>query len=407
MKTKNKLSNLVYLDYAAITPMDPEVQKYMDEEGQKCFGNPSSIHSVGLMAAKSLANSRRKIADILDCREQEIFFTAGGTESVNMAILGRTRKFIFGKKKFKPHVITTVIEHHAVLDSCKELEKEGADITYLPVDATGLINMKDLIAAIRPQTVLVSIMYVNNEVGTILPIKEISKVLKKINKQRVIDGLPVILFHSDACQAAGLLDINVNSLGVDALTLNGGKIYGPRQFGILYLKDKTEIDPIIFGGGQEKGMRSGTENIAAAAGFALALEKVQKIKNKESARLTSLRNYFYRKLQKAIPDIQLNGPEINSESFLRLPNNLNISIPNTDGEVMVIYLDAAGIECSTGSACSTVLTQPSHVIKAISGSIDRAKSSLRFTLGKDTNKKDIDYTVGEIVRLSKEFRVSI
>jgi cysteine desulfurase len=397
----NRKTPDIYCDYAAITPINPVVSKLIQAVEAKAYGNPSSLHSRGLEALDVLKKSRQKIAALLSAQEREIVFCGGGTESDNLALFGVTRPIL--KKKKKVHVIISAIEHHAVLNVAKELQAEGAEISYVAVDEEGLLRVKDVLASVRPDTALISIIYANNEIGTIEPIAEIAKGIRKINQERKASGLAPVLLHTDACQAAGYLDLNIQKLGVDLMTLNGSKIYGPRQFGILYVKKGLNLDPIIFGGGQERGLRSGTENVAAAAGFALALEIVQKNRAKEFTRLQKLQEYFLSLLQKEISGLQLNGP---LPGNLRLPNNINISIKGMDGESMVIYLDAAGIRCSTGSACSTAFTEPSHVILAISGkSRERAKSSLRFSFGQSTSKKDIDYIVSVLKQLAAQILV--
>jgi cysteine desulfurase len=397
----NRKTPDVYADYAATTPVKPAVSKLMQAVEAQAFGNPSSLHAKGQEALDVLKKSRQKIAALIGAREQEIVFCAGGTESDNLALFGVVRPIL--KKKKKAHVIISPIEHHAILNVAKELQAEGAEISYAAVDEQGLLRAKDVLALVRPDTALISIIYANNEIGTIEPIAEITKGLRKINQERKIAGLAALLLHTDACQAAGYLELNVQKLGVDLMTLNGSKIYGPRQFGILYVKKGLVLDPIIFGGGQERGLRSGTENVAAAAGFALALEIVQKNCTREHPRLQKLQEYFLARLQKEISGLQLNGPTPGS---LRLPNNINISIKGSDGESMVIYLDAAGIRCSTGSACSTAFTEPSHVILAISGqSEERAKSSLRFSFGQSTTKREIDYIASVLKQLAAQILV--
>jgi cysteine desulfurase len=397
----NRKTSDVYADYAAITPVNPVVSKLMQSVETKAYGNPSSLHAKGLEALGVLKKSRQKIAALLGAQEQEIVFCGGGTESDNLALFGVVRPIL--KKKKKAHVIISAIEHHAILNVAKELQVDGAEISYVDVDEQGFLKAKDILALVRSDTALISIIYANNEIGTIEPIAEIAKGLRKINQERKASGLASVLLHTDACQAAGYLELNAQKLGVDLMTLNGSKIYGPRQFGILYVKKGLVLDPIIFGGGQERGLRSGTENVAAAAGFALALEIVQKNRAKEYARLQKLQEYFLSRLQKEIPRLQLNGP---IPGNLRLPNNINISIEGTDGESMVIYLDAAGIYCSTGSACSTAFTEPSHVILAISSrSQERAKSSLRFSFGRSTTKKEIDYIFSVLKQLTAQILV--
>lgn len=388
-----------YLDYAAATPISPAVLKRMAAVERGAFGNPSSLHGAGKTAEAVLENARTDVSEVLGCRPEEIIFTAGGSESVNLAVLGVARQALREKPGSRPHVITTAIEHHAVLRVCEELEWEGVLITRLPVDEFGFVRAKDVIAVVTAETVLVSVMYANNEVGSIQPIAEIGRELRKKNKERAAAGLSAIVFHTDACQASGFLDMRVGHLGVDLLSLNGGKIYGPKQSGVLYARSGVGLQPLVYGGGQERGLRSGTENVAAAAGLALAFQEAQKVRIEESERLAKLRDYAIKKIAAEIPDAKLNGPEHD-----RLPNNVNFSFDGVDGEALVLYLDAAGISASTGSACSTQDNDPSHVILAMGGNSARAKSSLRLTFGTATKKSDVDYAIREIRRLVKQQR---
>lgn len=379
----------IYLDNAATTKMRKEVLKEMAPFFDKKFGNPSSFHSPGKEAKDAIERARETISKILDCRTSEIIFTAGGTESDNLTILGIAR----ANKDKGNHIITSKIEHPAVLEACKKLENEGFKITYLSVDKNGLIKLEELKQALRKDTILISIMYANNEIGTIQPIREIAKILRDKTAKKKI-GFPY--FHTDSCQAAGALDLNILKLGVDALTFNGSKIYGPKGIGALYIKKGIKIEPLIFGGGQEYGLRGGTENVASIAGLAKALELAQNEKESESKRQEILRDYFIKKLLKNIKSAKLNGDE-----KLRLPNNINISIPRVEGEAMVLYLDSKGIYCSTGSACSSKSLKPSHVLLAIGRSHELAHNSLRFTLGRETKKEDLDYVLKvlpEIIR---------
>ncbi|MFC1612534.1 cysteine desulfurase family protein [Patescibacteria group bacterium] len=371
----------IYLDNAATTPVRPEVLEEMTPFFDKKFGNPSSFHSPGKEAKDAMENAREKIAKILDCRISEIIFTAGGTESDNLAILGVART---NKDKGK-HIITSKIEHPAVLRACEQLEHEGFEVSYINVDKEGLIKLDELKKALRKDTILVSIMYANNEIGTIEPIKEVAKLLRdKTDKKK--NKFPY--FHTDACQAAGVLDINILRLGVDLLTFNGSKIYGPKGIGTLFIKKGVNIKPLVYGGGQESGLRGGTENVPAIVGLAKALEFAQKEKDSENKRLTKLRSILIEGILKNIKNAKLNGhPE------KRLPNNINISIPRVEGEAMVLYLDSKGVFCSTGSACSSNSLKPSHVLLAIGRSHELAHNSLRFTLGKSTTKADIDYVI--------------
>lgn len=363
------------------------------------FGNAGALYSLGRSAKEDLNAARTMVAHILSAKQNEITFTGGGTESINLAILGYCRAHrIQDNAKSLGHIITTNFEHPAVLESCRQLIKEGYEVTYLPVDSHGLIQADDVTRAIRPNTILVTIMYANNEIGTILPIVAIGKSLQTVNRQRMADGLPNIAFHTDACQAGEYLSLAVNSLGVDMLTLNGSKIYGPKGIGVLYHRQCLKIEPIIFGGGQENGLRSGTENIASAIGFAKALEIAQ-LSRKGSKVLIGLRDYMIAEITKRIDNVILNG-----DAKLRLPNNVNFSIGGIEGESAVLYLDAKGIACSTGSACSAIHLEPSHVILAIGRSHELAHGSLRFTLGRETTKSDIDTTVKELTAIVKRLR---
>ena len=374
----------IYLDNAATTPMRKEVLDEMLPFFDKKFGNPSSFHSPGKVAKDAIESARETIAKILNCRIREVIFTAGGTESDNLAILGVAR----ANRDKGRHVITSKIEHPAVLESCKKLEKEGFEITYLPVGKDGIIKLDELKRALRKDTILVSIMYANNEIGTIQPLAEIAKIIRN-SRQTTDNGRQLIpYFHTDACQAAGALEFDVKKLGIDMLTFNGSKIYGPKGIGALYVGKGIKMEPIIFGGGQESGLRGGTENVPAIIGLAKALELAQAEKNQENKRLTALRDYFIKKLLDSIKGAELNGDPGN-----RLPNNINISIPRVEGEAMVLYLDSKGIYCSTGSACSSNSLKPSHVLLAIGRSHELAHNSLRFTLGKDTSKKDVEYVL--------------
>ncbi|MBI3442421.1 MAG: cysteine desulfurase [Candidatus Sungbacteria bacterium] len=377
----------IYLDYAATTPVDGRVQRAMEPYWSRKFGNPSSLHRKGVAAKRALEEGRKSIAKILHCKPSEIIFTGGGTEAINLGMIGAAR----ANARFGKHIITTRIEHHAILGSADMLRREGFEVTTVGVSEDGIVDPQEIKRAIRPDTILVSVMYANNEIGTIQPITEIAKVIRRHRakqKQSPHYSLSTIrypLFFTDACQAAGALDLNIEKLGVDMLAINGSKIYGPKGIGCLYAKNGIKLEPIIFGGGQEHGLRSGTENVPVIAGFAKALEIAEQMRGKESARLTKLRDWFIEKIMAALQDAVLNGhPE------LRLPNNINISIPGIKGEAAVIYLDAAGIFCSTGSACSSVSLEPSHVILELGRSPDLAQGSLRFTLGRSTTKKDLE-----------------
>ena len=380
----------IYLDNAATTPLDKQVVEKM-KKMMEFFGNPSSIYQDGRVAKKLVDQSRQKVADILNCKDSEIIFTGSGTESDNLAILGAARA---NKEKGK-HIITTKIEHHAVLHPMQELEKEGFEITYLNVNSNGIIDVDDLKQSLRKDTILVSIMYANNEIGTIQPIKEIAKILKAQGKKQGF--LPV--FHTDACQAINYLDVNVKNLGVDLMSFSGSKIYGPKGIGVLYKSEDIKLEPIVFGGGQEMGYRSGTESLMMISGVATALKKTENIKQKEVKRLKILKNYFLTKISKQIKGIKLNGDEEK-----RLPNNLNFSIKSVEGEALVLMLDSFGIEVSTGSACSSDSLDLSHVIETLKLPQEYAHGSLRLTLGRDTTKKDLDYVIDKLDYSIKHLR---
>ncbi len=389
-----KVKKNIYLDHAATTYLLPEVERAMQPFWREKFGNPSSLYAQGREAKKAIDSARAQIAAILNCRPDEIVFTAGGTESINTAIIGLVVEHLLSAKNpKKPHIITTTIEHHAVLESFAAM-KMGAEVTYVRVDGQGFVDPADVLKAVRPNTILVSVMYANNEIGTVEPIAQIGAQLHKLNLERAKKKLPEIFFHSDACQAAGALDLNVQKLNVDLLSLNASKIYGPKQVGLLYVRKGVKIYPIIHGGGQEKSLRSGTENVPGIVGFAKALEISQKNRLKENKRLRLLRNYLIAQILKKVPQAYLNGPSIGSDSeknVLRLPNNVNFSFPGVEGEALMLYLDSYGIACSTGSACSSTSLDPSHVILKIGRPYEYAHGSMRFSLGRSNSKKDLDY----------------
>lgn len=390
----------IYLDHAATTYLDPRIKRAMEPFWDKEFGNPSSFHSVGKRAKEAVDAARGQIAAVLGCRESEIIFTMGGTESDNLAIFGVTKAL--EKAGLSPdghrgdkHIITSKIEHPAVWHSCEKLEKDGWKVSYIKVDRQGIIDLKELTAAITKETVLVSVMYANNEIGTVEPIGEIAKIIRK---KREEFGTKTPYFHTDACQAAGTLPMNVVKLGVDLLTFNGSKIYGPKGIGALYIKTGTPLIPILSGGGQERGFRSGTENVPAIIGLGAALALAHQNKDKENARLTKLRDYLIKKLL-AIPKTILNG-----HPTLRLPNNVNISFMDIEGEAMVLYLDSYGIYAATGSACQSATLEPSHVIRAIGLPYEAAHGSLRLTLGARTTKADLDYLLEVLPGIVEKLR---
>jgi len=371
----------IYLDHAATTAVDDRVLEAMRPYFSGVFANPSSFHMPGLRAKNAVSDARSSVAEILHCREDEIIFTSGGTESDNLAVIGIPRAHAVKGK----HVITTAIEHHAVLETLLHYQKTGeVDVTVLPVDAFGTVSIETFEQALRPDTVLVSIMTANNEIGTIQPIADIGRAVLKWRKA---NATPYPYFHTDACQAAGALDLDVEKLHVDLLTANGSKIYGPKGIGILYVRRGVKIESLLFGGGQERNLRSGTENVPGIVGFAVALVLAQEGKNAENARLAKLRDHLTEGLLK-IPKTRLNGHPTE-----RLSNNVNISFLDIEGEAAVLYLDAEGIFCSTGSACASASLDPSHVILATGMSYEAAHGSLRFTLGRETTAEDIERVI--------------
>ena len=389
----------VYLDHAATTPTDPRVLEAMRPFFVEIFGNPSSFHSAGKEGKDALDAARSSIAEVLGVHGDEILFTSGGTESDNLAILGLCRANAGTTPGVVPrgHIVTTTIEHQAVLEAISHLEKkEGFEVTYLPVDSQGRVDPEAVEKAIRPDTLLVSIMYANNEIGTIEPTSEIGNHIQKL---RQANGSKFPYFHTDACQAAGALDLTVEKLHVDLLTLNGSKIYGPKGVGLLYIKRGIKLQPLQFGGAQEKGIRPGTENVAGIVGLAKALETAQEESQKENARLVPLRDKLIEGILKTISKTRLNGHP--SE---RLPNNVNISIMDIEGEAMVLYLDARGVYASTGSACTSASLDPSHVILALGMPYEVAHGSVRFTLGRETTTADIDYVLEVLPPLVEKLR---
>ena len=375
----------IYLDHAATTPMDPRVYEVMAPYFTEKFGNPSSIYQTGQIAKNAIEQARLNVANLIGAKPSEIIFTSGGTESDNMAILGVAKA---NRHKGK-HIITSVIEHHAVLHPCEELEKEGFEVTYIPVETNGIVDPAKVKEAMREDTILVSIMYANNEIGTIQPIAKIGRACKK-------RGIP---FHTDACQATGALMLNVDKLHLDLMTINGSKMYGPKGVGVLYVRKGVQIKPIIFGGEQEKRMRPGTENVPAIVGFVKALEIAEAEREKESERLIKLRDYMIKEILRKIPKTELNGDPIN-----RLPNNINISVLEIEGEALLLRLDMKGISASSGSACTSGSLDPSHVVLALGKTHFVAHGSLRLTLGRSTTKKDIDYVLDVLPKIVEDLR---
>lgn len=361
----------IYLDYAATTPVHPDVMEAMLPYFSQYFGNPSSIHFLGQDARDAVEQARQQVAHLIGAESEEIVFTSGGTEADNLAIKG----IALANRDRGNHIITSRIEHHAVLEPCHWLEKQGFSVTYLPVDGYGMVSPDDVKKALTDKTILVSIMHANNEIGTIEPLAEIAKVTREAG----------VYLHTDAVQTVGHIPVNVDQMGVDLLSLSAHKFYGPKGVGALYVRKGTRIAPLIHGGGQEKNRRSGTENVPGIVGLGKAAETAERELPDEAPRLTALRDELIRGILSQISDVRLNG-----HPTMRLPNNVNISVAYVEGEAMLLNLDLAGICASTGSACSSANLQPSHVLTAIGLTHTQAHGSLRFTLGKWTTREDID-----------------
>ena len=385
----------IYLDHSATTYLDKRVKRVMDLFWEKNFGNPSALYEEGRRAKKALDQARADIASVIGARPEEIIFTGGGTESDNLAIFGVVKALENSASKQKKHIITTKIEHHAILNAVKNLEEEDFKATYLNVDENGLVDPIDVKQALRPETVLVSVMYANNEIGAIQPIAEISEIIKEYRKNKTGIREKTPFFHSDACQAAGYLEMDVEKLGVDLMTISGHKIYGPKGIGALYVREGVEIQPLAYGGEQEYGMRPGTEGVPLIVGFGRAAEITAKWKSDKNntEKISKLRDYLIEKLLK-IPKVQLNGSREN-----RLPNNVNIALIGRDNDMdfLLISLFEKGICVSSGAACGARGREPSYVIFAVSRDRKRAVSSLRVTLGRKTNKKEIDLFLEKLI----------
>jgi cysteine desulfurase len=381
-----KDKRFVYMDHAATTFTKPEVAESMLPFLKEHFGNPSSLYSIGRESKEAIETAREQLAKALGAKNEEIYFTSGGTESDNWAIKGTA----FSRRKKGKHIITTSIEHHAVLYTCEYLETQGFDVTYLPVDKYGLVDPAEVEAAIREDTVLISVMYANNEIGTIEPIEEIGKVAREHD----------VLFHTDAVQAIGAVPFNMRHQhkNVDMLSLSSHKFYGPKGIGAFYLKEGTQIDNYMHGGGQERGKRAGTENVAGIVGMGKAIELATTNIEEHATKIRKMRDRLLSGILE-IPNCRLNGhPE------KRLPGNLNLSFEYIEGESLLLMLDQMGICSSTGSACSSGSLETSHVLKAIGVPPEIAQGSLRLTLGDANSEEDIDYVLGVIPEIVGRLR---
>ncbi len=377
--------HIIYMDNAATTATRPEVLEAMLPYFVEHYGNPSSIHSVGRDARRAVEKARKQVAAALGCEPREIYFTAGGSESDNWAIRCAA-KVTEGKGR---HIITSAIEHHAVLHTCAYMEKQGYRVTYLPVDADGLVSVEDVKNAICDDTVLITIMTANNEIGTIQPIAEIGKLAKEKG----------ILFHTDAVQAVGAIPLNVNELNVDMLSLSGHKFHAPKGIGALYIRKGTKMSNLIFGGAQERGLRAGTENLPGIVGLGKAIELATAELPEYGPRVSRLRDKLIDGILTEIPDVRLNGHRTR-----RLPANVNVSVRYVEGESLLMRLDLVGVEASSGSACTSGSLDPSHVLLAIGLPHEIAHGSLRLSLGNDTTEADVDYVLKELPGIVEKLR---
>lgn len=375
----------IYMDNSATTPLHPEVISLMTDVMKNVYGNPSSLHSFGREAKRYLDEARQKVADLIGAEFEEIYFTGGGTEADNLAVFGTA---LAHRKKGK-HIITSSVEHHAVIDSCKKLAKSDFEVTFLPVDQYGMVDPEQVKKEIRNDTILISIMHANNENGTIQPVEEISKIAKEKG----------IVFHTDCVQSVGKIPVHVDDLGADLLTISSHKIYGPKGVGALYKRKGARIEPLFYGGGQERKIRSGTENSLGIIGFGKAAELAARDFQGENTRVKGLRDKLIKGVIEKIPDVRLNGhPE------KRLPHNAHFSFAYVEGESLLLSLDMKGIAVSSGSACSSTSLQPSHVLTATGIPEELVHGSVRFTLGRENTEEDVDYLLSVLPGIVERFR---
>jgi cysteine desulfurase len=384
----------IYLDHAATTPLDPAVLEAMQPYLRDQFANPSSLYAAARATRQAVEQARHTVANILGAKPTEVVFTSGGTEGDNLAVQGILRAHP------SAHWVTSAIEHDAILGCVEPLKHEGHDATVVPVKPNGIVDPAIIQAAVTDHTALISLMMANNEIGTIQPIADIAKLVAAIRTDRAKRGVDLPLYlHTDATQAPNYLDLHVQRLAIDLLILNGSKIYGPKGVGALYVRAQTQLEPLMYGGGQERGRRSGTENVAGIVGLAKALELAATTREAESHRLIPLRDHLIRRLIETIPGTILNG-----DPKRRLPNNINLTIPGVEGEAMVLYLDNAGIMASTGSACSTGNLDPSHVLLALGRTPAEANASLRLTLGRANDHAAIEYVIKTLPPIIERLR---
>jgi cysteine desulfurase len=375
----------IYMDHSATTPVAPEVLEAMLPYFSEKFGNASSLHGYGLEAKEALEDSREKVARLLGANPEEIIFTSGGTESDNLALKGIARR---SKEKGR-HIITSSVEHPAILETCRNLQKEGFEVTYLPVTSEGLVDLSVLESAIRPDTILISVMHANNEIGTIQPLEEIGRIAAEKD----------IFLHTDAVQSVGKITVDVNALGVDLLSLSAHKLYGPKGVGALYVRKGTRLESIVQGGGHERGLRSGTENVAGIVGLARAAELSEEGMATEGQRLTELRDRLATLVLEKVKDAWING-----SMKKRLPGNLNFGFKYVEGESLLLFLDSKGIAVSTGSACSSHKLEPSHVLLSLGLKPEECHGSLRITMGMSNTPEEVDFVAECITEAVDRFR---
>ena len=377
--------NRVYLDYNATTPVEPEVLDAMLLYFSAEFGNAASIHTPGQKARAAVETAREQVAALIGARPQEIVFTSGGTESDNHAIFG----IVEAAGGHEKHVVTTAIEHEAVLNTCQALEKQGVAVTFLPVNREGQIDLDQLKHSLRPETVMITIMHANNELGTLQPLEEIGRIAKEAD----------VYFHTDAVQSAGKIPVDVNKLHVDLLSLSGHKLYGPKGIGALYIRSGTRLRQLLYGGHHQRGFRPGTENVAGIVGLGKAAEIARNSLTADARNISALRD----KLQKGLLD-RVPQSRVNAATAPRTPNTTNLVFPGLEGEALLIALDLKGLACSTGAACSSGAVEPSHVLTAIGLSPEEARASLRFSLGRHTTQGDIDFALQVVPAAVEQLR---
>jgi cysteine desulfurase len=376
---------MIYLDHAATTPLHPEARRAMEPFLGEVYGNPSSLHAAGQAARRALDDARDRVALALEARVEEIVFTSGGTEANNLALVGA----FLAVREQRPHLLTVGTEHHAVLDTCRFLERLGAEVTVVPVDGEGLVDPEDVRRALTPRTGLVSVMHANNEIGTVAPLAEIAAITREA-------GVPL---HTDAVQTVGALPVGLESLGVDLLSLSAHKFTGPKGVGALLVRRGTRLRSLHYGGGQERGRRAGTENVAGIIGMARALELALADREAEAVRQAALRDHLIERIRTLAPDVILNG-----HPTRRLPNNVNVAIPGIDAEALLLNLDLEGICASAGSACTAGSLEPSHVIRALGRPPALVNGSVRFSLGRCTTKAEIDTVAERLAQIVARLR---